>query len=152
MEEKPPDAVEPRPTLSVTLPAAPSMKRAGGAAALLHGLHLLLCVFSNAVYVSNEPGDDVLYPGQGYVFSITDKGKPNVMQRQGSFVVTIQAALLFGFVVSLHALMLEYLGAAREAAEPSQATTLGLHAVMVSLHHVWLSFISNRENVALAGV
>ena len=42
MEEKPPDAVEPRPTLSVTLPAAPSMKRAGGAAALLHGLHLLL--------------------------------------------------------------------------------------------------------------
>ena len=108
MEEKPPDAVEPRPTLSVTLPAAPSMKRAGGAAALLHGLHLLLCVFSNAVYVSNEPGDDVLYPGQGYVFSITDKGKPNVMQRQGSFVVTIQAALLFGFVVSLHALMLEY--------------------------------------------
>ena len=44
MEEKPPDAVEPRPTLSVTLPAAPSMKRAGGAAALLHGLHLLLCV------------------------------------------------------------------------------------------------------------
>ena len=79
MEEKPPDAVEPRPTLSVTLPAAPSMKRAGGAAALLHGLHLLLCVFSNAVYVSNEPGDDVLYPGQGYVFSITDKGKPNAV-------------------------------------------------------------------------
>merc|ERR1712159_953142 len=135
MEEKPPDSVEPRPTLSVTLPAAPSMKRAGGAAALLHGLHLLLCVFSNAVYVSNEPGDDVLYPGQGYVFSITDKGKPNVMQRQGSFVVTIQAALLFGFVVSLHALMLEYLGAAREAAEPSQATTLGLHAVTVSLYY-----------------
>ena len=135
MEEKPPDAEEPRPTLSVTLPAAPSIKKAGGAAALLHGLHLLLCVFSNAVYVSNEPGDDVLYPGQGYVFSITDKGKSNVMQRQGSFVVTIQAALLFGFVVSLHALMLEYLGAAREAAEPSQATTLGLHAVMVSLYY-----------------
>ena len=44
MEEKPPDAVEPRPTLSVTLPAAPSMKRAGGAAALLHGLHLLLAL------------------------------------------------------------------------------------------------------------
>ena len=58
-----------------------------------------------------------------------------MMQRQGSFVVTIQAALLFGFVVSLHALMLEYLGAAREAAEPSQATTLGLHAVMVSLYY-----------------
>ena len=135
MEEKPPDAVEPRPTLSVTLPAAPSMKRAGGAAALLHGLHLLLCVFSNAVYVSNEPGDDVLYPGQGYVFSNTDKGKPNVMQRQGSFVVTIQAALLFGFVVSLHALMLEYLGAAREAAEPSPSTTLGMHALMVSLYY-----------------
>ena len=57
------------------------------------------------------------------------------MQREGSFVVTIQAALLFGFVVSLHALMLEYLGAAREAAEPSQATTLGLHAVMVSLYY-----------------
>ena len=56
MEEKPPDAEEPRPTLSVTLPAAPSMKKAGGAVALLHGLHLLLCVFSNAVYVSNEPG------------------------------------------------------------------------------------------------
>ena len=111
------------------------MKRAGGAAALLHGLHLLLCVFSNAVYVSNEPGDDVLYPGQGYSYAITDKGKPNVMQREGSFVVTIQAALLFGFVVSLHALMLEYLGAAREAAEPSQATTLGLHAVMVSLYY-----------------
>ena len=51
MEEKPPDAEEPRPTLSVTLPAAPSIKKAGGAAALLHGLHLLLCVFSNAVYV-----------------------------------------------------------------------------------------------------
>ena len=135
MEEKPPDAEEPRPTLSVTLPAAPSIKKAGGAAALLHGLHLLLCVFSNAVYVSNEPGDDVLYPGQGYSFAITDKGKPNVMQREGSFVVTIQAALLFGFVVSLHALMLEYLGAAREAAEPSQATTLGLHAVMVSLYY-----------------
>ena len=87
MEEKPPDAEEPRPTLSVTLPAAPSIKKAGGAAALLHGLHLLLCVFSNAVYVSNEPGDDVLYPGQGYSFAITDKGKPNVMQREGTFVV-----------------------------------------------------------------
>ena len=135
MEEKPPDAEEPRPTLSVTLPAAPSIKKAGGAAALLHGLHLLLCVFSNAVYVSNEPGDDVLYPGQGYSFAITDKGKPNVMQREGSFVVTIQAALLVGFVVSLHALMLEYLGAAREAAEPSPSTTLGMHALMVALYY-----------------
>ena len=73
MEEKPPDAEEPRPTLSVTLPAAPSIKKAGGAAALLHGLHLLLCVFSNAVYVSNEPGDDVVYPGQGYLIGATIK-------------------------------------------------------------------------------
>ena len=135
MEEKPPDAEEPRPTLSVTLPAAPSIKKAGGAAALLHGLHLLLCVFSNAVYVSNEPGDDVVYPGQGYLYGNDKKMKANVIQREGSFVVTIQAALLVGFVVSLHALMLEYLGAAREAAEPSQATKLGMHAVMVSLYY-----------------
>ena len=137
MEEKPPDAEEPRPTLSVTLPAAPSIKKAGGAAALLHGLHLLLCVFSNAVYVSNEPGDDVVYPGQGYLIGATIKKplKAEVMQREGTFVVTIQAALLVGFVVSLHALMLEYLGAAREAAEPSQATTLAMHAVMVSLYY-----------------
>merc|ERR1719171_2322005 len=136
MEEKPPDAEEPRPTLSVTLPAAPSIKRAG-AAALLHGLHLLLCVFSNAVYVSNEPGDDVVYPGQGYRIGATIKKplKATVMQREGTFVVTIQAALLVGFVVSLHALMLEYLGAAREAAEPSHATTLAMHAVMVALYY-----------------
>ena len=26
------------------------------------------------------------------------------------------------------------------------------HKTALSLHHVWLSFISNRENVALAGV
>ena len=137
MEEKPPDAEEPRPTLSVTLPAAPSIKKAGGAAALLHGLHLLLCVFSNAVYVSNEPGDDVVYPGQGYLIGATIKKplKAEVMQREGTFVVTIQAALLVGFVVSLHALMLEYLGAARDAAEPSQATTLAMHAVMVALYY-----------------
>ena len=57
------------------------------------------------------------------------------MQREGSFVVTIQAALLVGFVVSLHALMLEYLGAARDAAEPSPSTTLGMHAVMVALYY-----------------
>merc|ERR1719171_1723295 len=108
MEEKPPDAEEPRPTLSVTLPAAPSIKKAG---------------------------DDVLYPGQGYLYGNDKKMKANVIQREGTFVVTIQAALLVGFVVSLHALMLEYLGAAREAAEPSPSTTLGLHAVMVSLYY-----------------
>ena len=158
MEEKPPDAEEPRPTLSVTLPAAPSIKKAGGAAALLHGLHLLLCVFSNAVYVSNEPGDDVVYPGQGYLIGATIKKplKAEVMQREGTFVVTIQAALLVGFVVSLHALMLEYLGAAREAAEPSQATTLAMHAVMVALYYfaqndIWNAIDTSDIKLSMLG-
>ena len=86
------------------------------------------------MYVSNEPGDDVLYPGQGFLQGVSEKGNVVAVQREGSFLVTIQAALLFGFFVSLHALMCEYLGGRDEVA-PAPSTALGMHALMVTLYY-----------------
>lgn len=86
------------------------------------------------MYISNEPGDDVLYPGQGFLQGVSEKGNVVAVQREGSFLVTIQAALLFGFFVSLHALMCEYLRG-RDKVAPAPSTALGMHALMVTLYY-----------------
>ena len=67
-----------------------------------------------------------IHPGKTSLFEPIHGSAP---KHAGKNIASPVAAIMAG------AMMLEYLGAAREAAEPSQATTLGLHAVMVSLYY-----------------